>query len=73
MKVLVTAADSCEAFLQKQVNRLQMVQHNSLIGEVQPVCVILQLTFKLDGLAVVVGKTHRDGAFHGVKQFSEGG
>jgi hypothetical protein len=73
MQIPVAADDACRSLTQKLVNGLQVVQHDPLIGEMQSVSVIVEGTFDLDGFAVVIGKSRRDGSIHTVQEVSESG
>ena len=73
VQILVTTADACGSFTHKLVNRLQMVQHDALVGKMESVRVIVQGTFELDGFAFVIRKSSGDGSIHGVDQFSQRG
>ena len=71
MQILVAAADSCRRFTQKLVNRLQIVQHDTLVGEVKSMNVRVQGAFKLNGLAIIIRKSGGNGSIHNVQQVSE--
>jgi hypothetical protein len=71
MQILVAAADSCRRLTQKLVNRLQIVQHDALVGEVKAMGVGVQGAFKLDALAIVIRKSGSNSSIHNVQQFSE--
>jgi hypothetical protein len=53
------------------VNRLQIVQHDALVGEVKAMGVSVQCAFKVDALAIVSRESGSNGSIHNVQQFSE--
>jgi len=67
LQILVAAADACGSLTKNLVNGLQMVQHDALIGEMQPVGVSVEGAFELDGFAVVICKSRGDGSMHRVQ------
>jgi hypothetical protein len=67
VQILVTAADSCRCLTQELVNRLQMVQHNALVGEMKSMDVVVQGAFKMDRLAIVIRKSGGDGSIHNIQ------
>ena len=71
MQILVAAADSCRCLSQRLVNRLQMVQHDALVGEVKAMGVSVQGAFKLDALAIVIRESGSNSSIHNVQQLSE--
>ena len=71
MQILVAAADSCRRLTQKLVNRLQIVQHDALVGELKAMGVSVQGAFRLDTLAIVIRKSGGNSSIHNVQQFSE--
>jgi len=67
VQILIAAADSCRCLTQRLVNRLQMVQHDALVGEVKSMGVSVQGAFKLDRLPIVIRKSGGDGSIHNIQ------
>ena len=66
VQILVAAADPCRCLTQRLVNRLQMVQHDALVGEVKSMRVSVQGAFKLDRLPIVIRESGGNGSIHNV-------